>query len=221
MSKSQFQIEYEEYQKYKEWQETLCCKNAEEVIDFVMSNYLTEDEKCRTIADQAQRINDLEAKLAESEAEHERLIDAFEEETEKLRKQIKEESDARKRFVEAVKELKQQLAEKEQEIKNVSIRHLDMLRYFIRHNSKQGIIFSSDLEREIEEIEQGKKIWQTKNFNQDKISFAVEQLDKFRDTMEKLNENNSGYIIRFSSMRDREKFHEAIDNQIKQLKEGK
>lgn len=67
MSKSQFQIEYEEYTKYKQWQEMLCCKNAEEVIDFVMSNYLTEDEKCRTIANQDQQISDLEAKLKESE----------------------------------------------------------------------------------------------------------------------------------------------------------
>lgn len=60
VSKSQFQKEYEEYKKYKEWQKMLGCENAEEVIDFVMSNYLTEDEKCRTIADQAQQIKDLE-----------------------------------------------------------------------------------------------------------------------------------------------------------------
>ena len=64
MSKSQFQKEYEEYKKYKEWQEMLGCKNAEEVIDFVMSNYLTEDEKCRTIADQAQQIKALEHRLS-------------------------------------------------------------------------------------------------------------------------------------------------------------
>lgn len=64
MSKSQFQKEYEEYQKYKEWQEVLCCKNAQEVIDFVMSNYLTEDEKCKTIAEQSQRISELEEQLA-------------------------------------------------------------------------------------------------------------------------------------------------------------
>lgn len=67
MSKSQFQKEYEEYKKYKEWQEMLGCENAEEVIDFVMSNYLTEDEKCRAIADQAQQIKDLETKLAEKD----------------------------------------------------------------------------------------------------------------------------------------------------------
>jgi hypothetical protein len=39
--------------------------------------------------------------------------------------------------------------------------------------------------------------------------------------MEKLNENNSGYIIRFSSMSDREKFHKALDNQIEELKKEK
>lgn len=64
MSKSQFQKEYEEYKKYKDWQEILGCKNAEEVIDFVMSNYLTEDEKCRTIAYQLQQIKELEHRLA-------------------------------------------------------------------------------------------------------------------------------------------------------------
>ena len=62
------------------------------------------------------KLTDLEVKLAESEKEHELLIDQFEEETEKLRKQIKQESDARKRFVEAHNQLKQQLAEKEKEI---------------------------------------------------------------------------------------------------------
>ena len=56
---------------------------------------------------------------------------------------------------------------------------------------------------------------------QDKIDFAVEQLERFRDIMEKLNENNSGYIIRFSSMSDREKFHEALDQLITEIKEGK
>ena len=60
--------------------------------------------------EQQDKISDLEAKLADSEEEHELLIDQFEEETEKLRKQIKQESDARKRFVEEVKNLKQQLA---------------------------------------------------------------------------------------------------------------
>ena len=109
------------------------------------------------------KIADLEAKLAEKDAERE-LDNSF----------WKQECDS----------LQKALAEKEQEIENL-------------------------------------RSWWTYEKDQDKISFAVEQLDKFRDTMEKLNENNSGYIIRFSSMRDREKFHEAIDNQIKQLKEGK
>ena len=80
-----------------------------------------------------------------------------------------------------ITDLETKLAEKEEEIKNVTIKHLDMLRYFIRHNSKQGIILSSDLEREIKEIEQGEKIWQTKNFNQYKISFCIEQLEKVKE----------------------------------------
>lgn len=67
MSKSQFQIEYKEYVKYKKWQEILGCRNAEEVIDFVMSNYLTESEKCRAIANQIQQIADLQHQLEVTE----------------------------------------------------------------------------------------------------------------------------------------------------------
>ena len=95
------------------------------------------------------------------------------------------------------KELKQQLTEKDEEIKDLNYR-LDLK--FVNYTNSESIKFLED---------------------QDKISFAVEQLEKFRDIMEKLNENNSGYIIRFSSMSDREKFHEALDNQIKAIKEGK
>lgn len=102
-------------------------------------------------------------------------------------------------------DLQSQLAEKDKEIENITITHLDMLRYFIRHNSKQGIILSSDLEREIKEIEQGEKIWQTKNFNKDKISFAVEQLKKVKEFN----------IQQVFSSKPLDNF---IGNQIKQLK---
>ena len=71
---------------------------------------LTNEEVFEELRTELRQFADLEAKLADSEEEHELLIDQFEEETEKLRKQIKQESDARKRFVEEVKELKQQLA---------------------------------------------------------------------------------------------------------------
>ena len=71
---------------------------------------LTNEEVFEELRTELRQFANLEAKLEDSEEEHELLIDQFEEETEKLRKQIKQESDARKRFVEEVKELKQQLA---------------------------------------------------------------------------------------------------------------
>ena len=59
----QLKQQLEEYKTYKDWQDILCCKSAQEVIDFVMSNYLTEDEKCRTIADLKQQLHDLPKKI--------------------------------------------------------------------------------------------------------------------------------------------------------------
>lgn len=54
--------ELAEYKKYKEWQEQLDCKNADELIDFVMSNYLTEDEKCKTIKELNKQLAGLKEK---------------------------------------------------------------------------------------------------------------------------------------------------------------
>lgn len=45
---AELEQELAEYKKYKEWQEQLDCKNADELIEFVMSNMLTEDEKCKS-----------------------------------------------------------------------------------------------------------------------------------------------------------------------------
>lgn len=132
------------------------------------------------------KIADLEAKLAESEREHELLIDQFEEETEKLRKQIKQESDARKRFVEAVKELKQQLAEKEKE-NELMAKTLRMTKY---------------IEKEID---------------QDKISFAVEQLEQLRHDIW-TNQQDDGYTDMQVDLYD---LNDTIDVRIMQLKEMK
>lgn len=125
-----------------------------------------------------------------------------------------------------IADLEAKLAEKEKEIENVTIKHLNMLRYFIRHNSKQGIILSSDLEREIEEIEHGGKIWQTKNFNQDKISFCIEQLEKVKEVIQArlviIEENYTDNLYSRKEYLDmtveNKNILKKIDNQIKQLK---
>jgi DNA repair exonuclease SbcCD ATPase subunit len=108
----------------------------------------------------ADQIADLEAKLAESESSHEILINQFEEETEKLRRQIKQESDARKRFVEEVKSLKQQLAEKD-----------DLIKQTIK-------FYSDDFVEKDKELKELRYIVKSKE--QDKTSFAVEQLEKVK-----------------------------------------
>ena len=60
--KHKLEQELAEYKKYKEWQEQLDCKNADELIDFVMSNYLTEDEKCKTIKELNKQLAGLKEK---------------------------------------------------------------------------------------------------------------------------------------------------------------
>ena len=158
--------------------------------------------------DQEQKISDLEAKLAESENNHELLIDQFEEETEKLRKQIKQESDARERFVVEVKSLKQKLAEKDEEIKQLNNR-----------------ILFSQLQAPNEQILNilGSQCVQY-NPNQDKISFAVEQLEQLKKLcQEKFNwwENSEweGDIYDKSDVSNAYFDIEAnIDNQIKAIK---
>lgn len=151
---------------------------------------------------------DLETKLAESEEEHELLINQFEEETEKLRKQIKQESDARKRFVEEVKNLKQQLAEKEKEIENLNNRIL-ISQLQAPEEQRLKIIGSSCCQY---------------NPKQDKISFAVEQLEQLKKLcQEKFNwwENSEweGDIYDKSDVSNAYFDIEAnVDNQIEELK---
>lgn len=50
---------------------------------------------------------------------------------------------------------------------------------------------------------------------QSQKELAIEELEKLKETMSKCDEY--GYLIRFSSMNDRDKFNLVIDNQIKEL----
>ena len=105
-----------------------------------------------------------------------------------------------------VSELKQQLAEKDELIGTLknkyecADRELYLTKDTLKHHTN---IYNSLVESR----------------TQDKISFALEQLEKVKEILNKSDE--SGYIIQFRSMNDRLMFYKEFDNQIKQLKEGK
>lgn len=135
----------------------------------------------------------LKQQLAESEEEHELLINQFEEETEKLRKQIKQESDARKRFVEEVKNLKQQLTEKEKEIENLNNRIL-ISQLQAPEEQRLKIIGSSCCQY---------------NPKQDKISFAVDILEELAGCSNYINSKldfECGSYVSEKAIRDKIKY---------------
>ena len=158
----------------------------------------------------------LEQQLALSESEHERLIDTFEEETEKLRKQIKRESDARERFVKKVEELKQQLAEKEKEL-HYKTAECEKWKTDYENCSKLEKLMTKEHQYCLDN-------WRASE--QDKIDFTIENLKQVKEKIANLDMPNnpklynddmfqSGYDVHYV------KVSKVIDNQIKQLKEGK
>ena len=189
-----------------------------------MSNLF--NEMMEESSEKDKKISNLKAKLAESEKSKEKFkIMYFNQckDYEHLQEYVNDRENSNEWLTQKdnenleneVKQLKQQLAEKDEEIENVTIRHLDMLKYFIRHNSKQGIILSTDLEREIKEIEQGEKIWQTKNFNQDKISFCIEQLEHIKKRIYDLRYYENKCLNKKDCIED---CLEELDHQIEELK---
>ena len=138
------------------------------------------------------KISDLEAKLAESEKQRQHLKDWLDNE---ILTSVDNESyyATINEYEEEVKKLKQQLEEKDEEIERLNL--------------------------EFETQEDWQEKWQklydeTCNLTQDKISFAVEQLEKVKNYMITYEKDmfganylmNSGYVLEF------------IDNQIKELK---
>ena len=191
--------------------------------------HLTNEEVFEEQRTELRQFADLEAKLADSEEEHELLIDQFEEETEKLRKQIKQESDARKRFVEEVKELKQQLAEKDAELEKWSTQ------YAKAYVDKQNALIAEKVELQHQLAEKDEEIESLKHFkvtigtmetnqvdissttyiDQDKISFALEQLEKIINLFEPYENEEKDTIL---CANNGTSFLEYIDNQINELK---
>ena len=186
------------------------------------------------------RIADLEAKLAESEEEnrdleddHNKLIEQYNKQYNDLCQEINVHSSARERLVKKLKELEHQLAEKDkayQELLNsIQIKDLSNIN-FIQVNedivrfSEGGVIYEyNKKENTIRKI--------IDKAHQDKISFAVEQLEKVKNRIEskvesvykRLDDLNIKIVCESTSrqLSTYEEIVKEIDNQIKQLKEGK
>ena len=142
--------------------------------------------------DKDRKIADLEAKLAESEKKaysrgHSQRDIANEIKLNALREDV---ANKEKRIV----ELKQQLAEKEKEIENIKLCRCGNCTNEYEF-MLEGLV--EDLEKQID-----------KN-NQDKISFALEQLEKTRKLIDELLDNCGDKQY---------KVWEVFDSQIKQLK---
>lgn len=131
---------------------------------------------------------------------------------EELESQFAYECECNKQFVDCQKEnenLKQQLEEKEKELKYKTA-ECEKWKTDYKNCSELEKIMSQEHQYCLDN-------WRASE--QDKISFAVEQLEKVRKILNKSDE--SGYIIQFRSMNDRLNFYKEFDNQIKQLKEWK
>lgn len=149
----------------------------------------------KIIKDQSKQISDLEAKLAESnESNHKNIVELIKMATEKDRK---------------IEESKQQLAEKDEFLKKQKElfetvdRELYLTKDTLKHHTN---IYNSLVESR----------------NQDKISFALEQLEKVK---EKVENRNRGTRQGHSSVEYKDGYSgccceitDYIDNQIKAIK---
>lgn len=162
--------------------------------DWLVVN-IFQDEKDKKIAD-------LEAKLTEREEQLKEEI----EEKHSVRRALRachhqndEFSDMIKKLVSEKEELKQQLAEKEKLLRE-----------------KIGSLKTTDFIRLC--LDCGFMVDAKDKDNQDKISFALEQLEKVKAD---INTYNKEHCFLSTEIDTCDKSVEIIDNQIKQLKEGK
>lgn len=177
---------------------TLNDKNYEYFVDWFKDEVKTiKDESSK----QEKTISDLEAKLAESEKELNRYAELFGMKDKDFYVVEKTEYEKMKQGAkDIVMQLKQQLAEKEKEIKNLVLAHFE-------NDANKPVLTTTEI------------------INQDKISFAVEQLEKAKEKILSYEEiyyqflENGAKIPVFCVENFR--VRQNIDNQIKQLKEGK
>ena len=131
------------------------------------------------------KISDLEAKLAESEKSEETYKSMFEIGVENNHSLLKE-----------IEQLKQQLAEKDEEIENIKLCRCV--------NCKNEYEFM--LEGLVEDLEK-----QIDKDDQDKISFAITQLEKIKDKFREIYDKNRKHHLSVV------KCYELVDEQIAEL----
>ena len=163
--------------------------------DDISFEYASLDDKDKTIAEQRKQITDLEAKLAEKDAERE-LDNSF----------WKQECDS----------LQKTLVEKDKEIENLT-EELDDKNF-----CKDFVDLYTENRLKTQLLNENWK---------DKISFTIQQLEKVKNKIEskvesiyKILDDLNIKIVGESTSRELNAYEEIakdIDNQIKQLKEGK
>lgn len=137
----------------------------------------------------------LKQQLEDLENDHNKLIEQYDNQYNDLCKEIKVHSSARERFVKKVEELKQQVAEKDNQIET--------------------------LEQEVEHLKSCLE-FAKEQVNRDKISFAVERLEKVKEEIDLRPRGVSkGWKNKEYDTLVEEDVYEVIENQIKQLKDVK
>lgn len=210
---------------------------AEEIgmfIDYVAIN--------KVIKDQSKQISDLEAKLADLQAEQIKEMQEHQEAMLVADKKIKELEDYYTGYTEAlvteIQELKEQLAEKqkgkieytdtinfvETSEPDIVANELDRLNQKLAEKDKEIESLTTDLQEALTLIKEGRELVGLNNklleqSHQDKISFCIEQLENVKETTECVLDNALKNCSLNQSYYDR--LLGEIDNQIKQLKEKK
>ena len=171
-------------------------------------------------AKQTKQITDLEAKLAEYDselAENVRENECLKDEIYKLKQQLAEKEKIEYtdtiNFVETsepdivakeLDRLNQQLAEKDKEIEELKLRRENTFNKYSKLVTEYDLLVKENDELEDKLAEKEK--------DQDKISFAVEQLEELKTAI---------YNLSYTELILKTDCYEEIDNQIKSIKEGK
>lgn len=193
-------------------------------MDYFMSNDNVHEKYSKKLLELFNKtISDLEAKLAESENKH--LLDETEWQDYCAFKHIEPQI---KGCLDREREYQKQLEEKQKEIEELKGERLKFYTDDVRRTQvingihfdmEQLLVFSEYVEHEKWVIaEQDKEINELKQQHQDKISFAVEQLEKVKEFCDGIK-----LSMIYISQEDTTKIQtiiKEIDNQIKQLKEG-
>ena len=229
-------------------EERFALDNNNYIIDFDESckTYcLTQEQVCEILNKQTQRITDLEAKLAESEEAIKCLkgikrydIGELLIENTKLKQQLAEKEKEKIEYTDTINfvetsepdivakeldRLNQQLAEKEKEIEEL-LNYDRCSHCSYGQANKEYREKCSELIEKLAEVENSCDCYMNRANDlllkdQDKISFAVEQLQKVQSYLKEKNENETWQNKVADEERD--DIAEYIDNQIKQLKEMK